>query len=114
MSAASTSGLPLDGKVAVLTGVSKPGQVGETVARRLAERGATVVLIDRTGVGAEARAGELRDGGLRATAARADLTSVAQLDAVSRSVSSEFGGVDALVNIAGGFSLSGKVADSDP
>ena len=94
MSAVPTSGLPLDGKVAVLTGVSKPGQVGEVVARRLAERGATVVLIDRTGVDAEARAGELRERGFRATAARADLTNVAQLDAVSRSVSSEFGAVD--------------------
>ena len=114
MSAVPTSGLPLDGKVAVLTGVSKPGQVGEVVACRLAERGATVVLLDRTGVDAEARAGELRERGFRATAARADLTDVAQLDAVSRSVSSEFGAVDALVNIAGGFSLSGKVADSDP
>lgn len=104
----------LDGKVVVLTGVSRPGQVGETVARALAERGAAVVLMDRTGVDAEARAGELRALGLRATAARADLTDVHQLDAVARAVSTEFGGVDALVNIAGGFSLSGKVADSDP
>ena len=104
----------LDGKVAVLTGVSRPGQVGEAVAHALAEQGAAVVLIDRTGVDAEARARELRDAGFHATAARADLTDPAQLDAVARTVSSEFGGVDALVNIAGGFSLSGKVAESDP
>lgn len=114
MSVVPTSGRPLDGKVAVLTGVSKPGQVGEAVARWLAERGAAVVLIDRTGVDGEARAAELRAKGFRAIAARADLTDVAQLDAVSRSVSSEFGGIDALVNIAGGFSMSGKVSDSDP
>jgi NAD(P)-dependent dehydrogenase (short-subunit alcohol dehydrogenase family) len=105
---------PLAGKVAVLTGVSRPGQVGETVARWLAERGAAVVLIDRTGVEAEARAKELRDDGLRAQSARADLTDAAQLDAVARAVSSEHGGVDALVNIAGGFAMSGKVSESDP
>jgi len=105
---------PLDGKVAVLTGVSRPGQVGELVARYLAERGASLALIDRTGVDAEARATELRESGLSARAFQADLTDAAQLDLVARSLSQEFGGVDALVNIAGGFSLSGKVSDSDP
>jgi len=114
MSAPTPSDRPLDGKVAVLTGVSRPGQVGEAVARSLAERGASVVLIDRTGVEADARAAELRARGLRATAARADLTDGAQLDAVAATVAREFGAIDALVNIAGGFSMSGKVADSDP
>jgi NAD(P)-dependent dehydrogenase (short-subunit alcohol dehydrogenase family) len=104
----------LEGKVAVLTGVSRPGQVGEVVARSFAERGATVLLIDRTGVDAEARASELRDRGLTARAFGADLTDAAQLDSVARSVAAAFDGVDALVNIAGGFSMSGKVADSAP
>lgn len=105
---------PLDGKVAVLTGVSRPGQVGEAVASLLAERGVSVVLIDRTGTEAEARAAELRERGLRATAARADLTDATQLDAVASAVARDFGGVDALVNIAGGFAMSGKVAESEP
>ena len=109
-----TSDRELDGKVAVLTGVSRPGQVGDFVARWLAERGTAVVLIDRTGVEAEARASELRAAGLRATAARADLTDAAQLDVVAHTVAEQFGAVDALVNIAGGFSMSGKVSDSDP
>ena len=114
MTAPTRSDRPLEGKVAVLTGVSRPGQVGEEVARYLAERGASVVLIDRTGVEAEARAAELRELGLHATAARADLTDRTQLDAVASGVSRDFGGVDALVNIAGGFAMSGKVAESDP
>jgi NAD(P)-dependent dehydrogenase (short-subunit alcohol dehydrogenase family) len=109
-----TAPASLEGKVAVLTGVSRPGQVGEVVARSLAEHGASVVLIDRTGVEAEARANELRERGFRATALHADLTDATQLDAVARVVANEFGGVDALVNIAGGFSMSGKVSDSDP
>jgi NAD(P)-dependent dehydrogenase (short-subunit alcohol dehydrogenase family) len=101
-------------KVAVLTGVSRPGQVGEVVARWFAERDVAVVLIDRGGVEAEERAKELRDRGLNATAARADLTDASQLDVVARSVSDQFGGIDALVNIAGGFAMSGKVSESDP
>jgi NAD(P)-dependent dehydrogenase (short-subunit alcohol dehydrogenase family) len=105
---------PLEGKVAVLTGVSRRGQVGEVVARTLAERGVAVVLIDRTGVEAEARAQELRDVGLQARALRGDLTDAAQLDVIARSVRDEFDGVDALVNLAGGFGKSGKVSDSDP
>ena len=105
---------PLTGKVAVLTGVSRVGQVGEVVARTLAERGVTVALIDRTGVEAEARATELRDRGLSARAYRGDLTEPGQLAAIAQSVAAEHGGVDALVNIAGGFSMSGKVSDSDP
>jgi NAD(P)-dependent dehydrogenase (short-subunit alcohol dehydrogenase family) len=104
----------LDGRVAVLTGVSRRGQVGEAVALWLAERGAAVVLIDRTGVEAEARASELRDHGYRAAAFGADLTNASQLEAVAQSVGRDFDGVDALVNIAGGFSMSGKVSDSDP
>lgn len=114
MPASSTPDRSLDGKVAVLTGVSRPGQVGEAVAADLAERGASLVLIDRTGIEAEARAQELRDRGLRATAAHADLTDPQQLNAVSLAVAKEFDGIDALVNIAGGFSMSGKVSDSDP
>jgi NAD(P)-dependent dehydrogenase (short-subunit alcohol dehydrogenase family) len=105
---------PLEGRVAVLTGVSRPGQVGETVARSLAEDGVTVVLIDRTGHDSEARANELRADGLKALAYHADLTDVAQLDSVVQAIASEFDGIDALVNIAGGFGMSGKVSDSDP
>ena len=101
-------------KVAVLTGVSRAGQVGEVVARWFAERDVAVVLIDRTGVEAEERAKELRDRGFNAAAFRADLTDASQLASVAGSVSDQFGGIDALVNIAGGFAMSGKVAESDP
>src|SRR5262245_51657270 len=93
---------PLEGKIAVLTGVSRPGQVGETVARSLAEDGVTVVLIDRTGQDSQARASELRADGLNALAYHADLTDAGQLDLVVQAVAGEFDGIDALVNIAGG------------
>ena len=104
----------LTGRVAVLTGVSRPGQVGETVAQHLADRGASVALIDRTGTEAEARASEIRQRGFDARAYRADLTNVAELDAVAAAIGRDLGSVDALVNIAGGFAMSGKVSESDP
>ena len=104
----------LTGKVAVLTGVSRPGQVGESVARHLAERGVTVALIDRGGVEAEARARELRENGLAARAYQADLTNAIELSSVAAAIARDFSGIDALVNIAGGFAMSGKVSDSDP
>lgn len=105
---------PLAGKVAVLTGVSRAGQVGEVVALVLADLGVFVVLIDRTGVDADVRAAEIRARGLDAVAFGADLTVAAQLDDVARVITERFGGIDALVNIAGGFSVSGKVSNSDP
>lgn len=104
----------LEGRVAVLTGVSRRGQVGEAVAEWLAERGAAVMLIDRTGVEAEARAAELRSRGFRALSFGADLTNPAELEVVAQSVGRDVDGIDALVNVAGGFSMSGKVSDSDP
>jgi len=93
----------LEGKIVVLTGVSRQGQVGEVVARTLAEQGAAVVLIDRTGVEAEARAKEIRDLGARAMAVKADLTDPAQLDAVAgiQAAASEAGLVPAIHANAG-------------
>ena len=88
--------------------------MGEAVAAWLAERGTAVMLIDRTGVEAEARAAELRGRGFQALAFGADLTNPAELEAVAQSIGRDVDGVDALVNLAGGFSMSGKVSDSDP
>jgi NAD(P)-dependent dehydrogenase (short-subunit alcohol dehydrogenase family) len=102
-------------KTVVLTGVSRRGQVGETVARAFAELGASVILLDRTGVEAEARAGEMRSDGLRATALGCDLTDADALARVAATVGERNpGGIDALVNVAGGFAVTGPVADTDP
>src|SRR5688500_13027767 len=104
----------LAGKVAVLTGVSKRGQVGEAVARSFAESRVAVALVYRSGVHAEERVREPRAGGFTAVAHKASLAVRDHLEAVARAVSSAYGGIDALVNIACGFAMSGKVADSDP
>ncbi len=102
-----------DGTV-VLTGVGREGQVGEVVARTLAERGATIVAIDRLEADVHARVEELQALGFRASAHVCDLTDEAQVQAVADSVRvATAGKVSALVNLAGGFAMSGPVAESE-
>jgi NAD(P)-dependent dehydrogenase (short-subunit alcohol dehydrogenase family) len=104
-----------DDRTVVLTGVGREGQVGEVVARTFAERGAAVAAIDRIQDELEARVADLRAGGHRATAHVCDLTDEAQLRAVADDIAKlSKGRVAALVNLAGGFAMSGPVSESDP
>lgn len=99
----------------ILTGVARPGQVGEVVARHLAALGHWVVLLDRDGDAAEARAAELRAGGLLATGMGVDLTDPDALARAARMVAAlGEGGVGALVNLAGGFGATGALDESEP
>jgi NAD(P)-dependent dehydrogenase (short-subunit alcohol dehydrogenase family) len=97
----------------VVTGVGRAGQVGEAVALAFAEEGATVSLIARSIDDAKARADELNSKGLSATGYACDLTDAASVAVTARSIVAATGGVDVLVNVAGGFAMSGPVATSD-
>ena len=102
-----------DDRVIVLTGVARQGQVGEAVSRAFAERGAAVVLLDREADALANRAAELVAAGHRASAHPCDLTDAASVAAVAQAVAGAHDGrVDALINAAGGFAMSGPVADS--
>ncbi|MEX2325625.1 MAG: SDR family oxidoreductase [Gemmatimonadaceae bacterium] len=99
------------GKTVVLTGVGRAGQVGEIVARAFADAGARMALIDRDDQ-VKARAAEL---GGSASAHVCDLTNADEVAATARQIEADSGGsIAALVNLAGGFGMSGPVADSDP
>jgi NAD(P)-dependent dehydrogenase (short-subunit alcohol dehydrogenase family) len=98
----------------LLTGVGKEGQVGEVVARTFAERGATVLLVDRQAEQAEARARVLGEKGHRASAYGCDLTRADQVGLLTARVRREHGDrLDALVNMAGGFASTGNVGDGE-
>ncbi|MBK6307703.1 MAG: SDR family oxidoreductase [Gemmatimonadetes bacterium] len=85
------------------------------MARALGERGATLALLDRDGTEAGARASELRDAGIDATAWPCDLTDHASLGAVAAQVAARHpAGADALVCLAGGFAALGPVRESIP
>jgi len=104
-----------DGETVVITGVGRPGQVGEAVAAALAERGARLALVDRTGATAEARAAALRAAGHEARGFAADLTRPADADRLMGEVRDAFGpALDALVCAAGGFAATGALdAEAD-
>ncbi len=101
-------------KTVVITGVGHAGQVGEAVAAAFAREGAAVVLVDRDRAQVEERAAALLAHHERAIGHACDLTDAAAVQALARQVGDAFGGsIDALVNVAGGFAMSGPVAESD-
>jgi NAD(P)-dependent dehydrogenase (short-subunit alcohol dehydrogenase family) len=104
-----------DGQTAVVTGVGRAGQVGEIVAKEFARRGASVAIVDRDGAAAETLAVAMRAEGLAVAAYGCDLTdALATTEAFARIAAAAAGRIHALANIAGGFAMSGPVAESDP
>ena len=104
-----------DGKIVVVTGAGRAGQVGEAVAKGFARRGAAVAVIDRDGASAETLAATMRADGLAVSAYGCDLTDAAAAAGAFQRIAAANGGhIHALANIAGGFAMSGPVADSDP
>ncbi|GAA4660645.1 SDR family NAD(P)-dependent oxidoreductase [Streptomyces chumphonensis] len=98
----------MSGRTAVVTGASSG--IGAATARRLAEAGYRVVLTARRAERIEALAKELTDAGLAAGAHPLDVTDRAAVDAFAASL----GGVDVLVNNAGGALGTDTVAEGDP
>jgi NAD(P)-dependent dehydrogenase (short-subunit alcohol dehydrogenase family) len=99
--------------LALLTGVGRPGQVGEAVAQRLASDGFDLVLVDRSEENVKARAAEVRAAGGRAAHYAADLADETAVDELFSRIRADHGGeLGALVHMAGGFGMTGKVADT--
>ena len=89
--------MPLAGKVAVVTGAARG--IGLGIARRLAQEGAKVAIVDLDAAEAQRAAQDLhRDGmGVAADASRdADMTAAAD------AIAARFGGIDFFINNAGG------------
>lgn len=92
----------LDGKVAVVTGVSGEGQVGEAVAKALAGAGAALAICARTEEKVAARAKELRAAGAKVLALAASLADEGGAKQLVDQTMGEYGRIDILVNLAGG------------
>jgi NAD(P)-dependent dehydrogenase (short-subunit alcohol dehydrogenase family) len=90
----------LDGKVAVVTGGG--GVLCSSFAEALAECGAKVAVLDLNLDAAEAVAKRIRDKGLVAIGVKADCLSKDSLEEACRTVESELGVCDILINGAGG------------
>lgn len=103
------------GSAVLVTGVGRRGQVGEAVARTFAQAGARLLLVGHDAEEAEARAGELREAGHAATAFACDLADAAAVDALAaRITGADAPRLAALVNVAGGFAVTGPLPASDP
>ena len=89
----------LDGKVALVTGASQG--IGETVARRLAERGACVILAARSVDKLERVKEEIAGIGGSAHCLPLDLSKPEEIGARLKDLPSEFENIDVLVNNAG-------------
>lgn len=101
------------GKVALVSGVGQAGQIGAAVATALGEAGAAVVIAARRKEVLEARLKELQLRGIRATLAVGDAGDPAGARAAVRAAEQQFGGLDLLINVAGGLTSYGPFLESD-
>ena len=97
----------LDGKTAIVTGGARG--IGEAIARRLAHAGTRVVVADIDGDAAAAVAARI--GGVAVTA---DVAVPAQVEAMVRTCTERFGGLDIAVNNAGIGGAMAPLADYPP
>lgn len=105
----------LAGSTVVLTGVGRPGQVGEVVASAFAKEGATLVLVDRDDTVKEQAVAISRAGTEKVYPFSCDLTDAAEVDELSTQlalIAPE--GIRAVVHMAGGYVAGAPVADTEP
>lgn len=101
----------LEGKVAVVTGGG--GGIGEAIAQDLVLNGASVLIVDVNGDGAEAVARAIREQGGNALSFCADVSVIEQSQAIVEQAEQAFGALHYAVNNAG---ISGRfdaLADID-
>jgi len=94
--------ISLEGKVALVTGVSHDGQLGQAVAKTLAECGAALAICARSQSDMEARAAELRQAGASVFAMATSLTDESQVRQLIDATLKEYNKIHILVNLAGG------------
>jgi NAD(P)-dependent dehydrogenase (short-subunit alcohol dehydrogenase family) len=92
----------LAGKVALVTGVGRVGQIGHAVARGLGRAGARLLLADVNAVGLADRVKEFAGEGIVAKGSAGDLTQPDAGRAAVAAATSHYGGLDIVVNVAGG------------
>lgn len=94
----------LEGKRAVVTGAA--GALGRVIAQTLAREGADVAGLDLNAEGLEVTAELVRAEGRRALSVAVDLTSFDAVQDAVASIVADWGGVDILLNGAGGGAVS--------
>ncbi len=102
------------GKVALVTGVGRVGQIGHAVARGLGRAGAQLVIAAVNAGRLAERAAEFAADGLTAVPVAGDLTAPPAAERAVAAARERFGGLDVVVNVAGGLVNYGPVLELTP
>ncbi|MEQ1692820.1 MAG: SDR family oxidoreductase [Gemmatimonas sp.] len=110
--------LDFSGRLIVITGVGRAGQVGEAIALGFARRGATLALLDVQPTEVEARAAALTAQGFIASAHGANLADTAAASNAAAEIIAQTrekcgGAVHAVICVAGGFGMTGPLDSTD-
>jgi NAD(P)-dependent dehydrogenase (short-subunit alcohol dehydrogenase family) len=99
------------GKVVLVTGVGRAGQIGNAVALAFGKAGAKIVACDQNAVGVAERVREFAAQGVEARPCAGDLTEP-DIAALAVEVAlKHFGRLDAVINVAGGLTTYGPLSD---
>lgn len=97
------------GKVVLVTGVGRAGQIGNAVALAFGKAGAKIVACDKNAVGVAERVREFAAQGVDARPCAGDLTEP-DIAALAVEVAlKQFGRLDVVVNVAGGLTTYGPI-----
>ncbi len=91
--------MDFSGRVALVTGAARG--IGRDIALKLAERGASLAVVDLEVEGARQAAREIESRGVQAKAYICDVSSYEEVERVGKQALDDFGGVHLLVNNAG-------------
>lgn len=97
----------LEGKVAIITGVSHAGQAGFALAKAFAHEGADLVISARSEERVNARAKELHELGANVIPVAADLTTEEGAKDLIAAAQGAYESINILVNLAGGLTKYG-------
>jgi NAD(P)-dependent dehydrogenase (short-subunit alcohol dehydrogenase family) len=99
------------GKVALVTGVGRAGQIGNAVALAFGKAGAKIVACDLNAVGVAERVREFAAQGVDARPCAGDLTEPDIAALAVEIALKHFGRLDIVVNVAGGLTTYGPIGD---
>jgi NAD(P)-dependent dehydrogenase (short-subunit alcohol dehydrogenase family) len=101
-------------KVALITGVARAGQIGQAVARGFGASGAALVIADLNAAALAERAQEFTAAGFAVAPVAGDLTTPEGARRAVDAARSRFGGLDIVVNAAGGLVSYGPALETTP
>ena len=90
------------GKIALITGVGRVGQIGHAVARGFGQAGAKLVIADLNAAALADRTKEFAAQGFDVRGSAGDLTTPEAARQAVATATAQFGGLDVVVNVAGG------------